>query len=297
MQEYNGKITKGIAGFYYVYVPGKGMYECKAKGIFRKDNVKPLVGDDVSIQILSEEERTGNICGILPRRSSLIRPAVANIDQALVIFAIRKPDVNLNLLDRFLIQMEQQNLDTIICFNKADLEDKDGPDSRALAEIYSRAGYQTLVVSATEDTCIDRVLQCLKGKTTTVAGPSGVGKSTLINRLQSDTQMETGSISTKIERGKHTTRHSQLIPISENTYILDTPGFSSLSVFDMEKEELEAYYTEFLPLTSGCKFTGCSHIHEPVCGVKEGLKTGQISPERYENYKLIYQELAQKRKY
>lgn len=298
MQEiFKGKITKGIAGFYYVYVPGKGMYECKAKGIFRKDNIKPLVGDDVSVQILSEEESTGNICEILPRKSSLIRPAVANIDQALVIFAIRKPDVNLNLLDRFLIQMEQQSLETIICFNKADLENPEEPSSQRLAEIYANAGYKTLVVSAAQDTNIEQIHACLKGKTTTVAGPSGVGKSTLINRLQTGTRMETGSISVKIERGKHTTRHSQLIPISEDTYILDTPGFSSLSVFDMEKEELEAYYEEFQPLTAGCKFTGCSHIHEPVCGVKEGLKTGRVSAERYENYKLIYNELAQKKKY
>lgn len=292
-----GKITKGIAGFYYVYVPEVGMLECKAKGIFRKDNVKPLVGDDVSVQILSKDEMTGNIREILPRKSSLIRPAVANIDQAMIIFAIRKPDVNLNLLDRFLIQMEQQDLDTIICFNKADLEGQDGPDSRKLAEIYAKAGYRTLVISAKEDASVEQVLACLKGKTTTVAGPSGVGKSTLINRLQPDTRMETGSISQKIERGKHTTRHSQLIPISEDTYILDTPGFSSLSVFDMQKEELEAYYREFAPLTTGCKFTGCSHIHEPVCGVKEGLKTGAVSQERYDNYKLIYQELAAKKRY
>lgn len=294
---YQGKITKGIAGFYYVYVPDMGMFECKAKGIFRKDNVKPLVGDDVIIQIISKEEMTGNICDILPRKSCLIRPAVANIDQAMIIFALRKPDVNLNLLDRFLIQMEQQNLKTIICFNKADLEDQEGPSSQKLAEIYSKAGYDTLVISAKEDNSIDQVLQLLKGKTTTVAGPSGVGKSTLINRLQPDLQMETGSISQKIERGKHTTRHSQLIPICEETYILDTPGFSSLSIFDMEKEELESYYEEFQSLTNGCKFTGCSHIHEPICGVKEGLKTGQVSPERYENYKLLYAELAQKKKY
>ena len=297
MRQYQGKITKGIAGFYYVYVPGIGMLECKAKGIFRKDNIKPLVGDDVTVQIISEKDMTGNICEILPRKSSLIRPAVANIDQALVIFAIRKPDVNLNLLDRFLIQMEQQGLETIICFNKADLENGDGPDSKTLAEIYKKAGYRTLVVSATEDSGLESVLTCLKGRTTTVAGPSGVGKSTLINRLQPDTRMETGSISEKIERGKHTTRHSQLIPICEDTYILDTPGFSSLSVFDLEKEDLEAYYGEFQPLTARCKFIGCSHIHEPVCGVKEGLKEGIISKERYENYKLIYQELAQKRKY
>ena len=192
---YQGKITKGIAGFYYVYVPELGMFECKAKGIFRKDNVKPLVGDDVIIQIISKEEMTGNICDILPRKSSLIRPAVANIDQAMIIFALRKPDVNLNLLDRFLIQMEQQNLKTIICFNKADLEDQEGPSSQKLAEIYSKAGYDTLVISAKEDDSIDQVLQLLKGKTTTVAGPSGVGKSTLINRLQPDLQMETCSIS------------------------------------------------------------------------------------------------------
>ena len=297
LEIFQGKITKGIAGFYYVYVPGKGMFECKAKGIFRKDNVKPLVGDDVSIQIISQEEMIGNICEIFPRKSSLIRPAVANIDQAMIIFALRKPDVNLNLLDRFLIQMEQQDLKTIICFNKADLEDHDGPSSQKLAEIYSKAGYDTLVISAKEDDNIEQVLQLLKGKTTTVAGPSGVGKSTLINRMQPDLQMETGSISKKIERGKHTTRHSQLIPICEDTYILDTPGFSSLSVFDMEKEELESYYAEFQSLTDGCKFTGCSHIHEPVCGVKEGLKSGEVSQERYENYKLIYQELAQKKKY
>ena len=298
MQEnYQGKITKGIAGFYYVYVPEMGMFECKAKGIFRKDNMKPLVGDDVLIQIISAEEMKGNICEILPRKSSLIRPAVANIDQAMIIFALRKPDVNLNLLDRFLIQMEQQDLKTIICFNKADLEDQEGPSSQKLAEIYSKAGYDTLVISAKEDDSIDQVLHLLKGKTTTVAGPSGVGKSTLINRLQPDLQMETGSISQKIERGKHTTRHSQLIPICEETYILDTPGFSSLSIFDMEKEELEGYYEEFRSLTGGCKFTGCSHIHEPICGVKEGLKTGQVSLERYENYKLLYAELAQKKKY
>lgn len=294
---YKGKITKGIAGFYYVYVPEKGMYECKAKGIFRKDNVKPLVGDNVAIQVLSEETMTGNICEILPRRNSLIRPAVANIDQAMVVFALRKPDVNLNLLDRFLIQMEQQKLDTIICFNKADLEDPDGLSSQRLADIYEKAGYKTLVISAEKDAGVEQVSACLAGRTTTVAGPSGVGKSTLINRLQTGMQMETGSISMKIERGKHTTRHSQVIPISKDTYILDTPGFSSLSVFDMEKEELEGYYPEFGAFSDRCRFTGCSHIHEPVCGVKEGVKEGKISKERYENYKLIYQELASKKKY
>lgn len=290
-----GKIVKGIAGFYYVHVPGKGIYECKAKGIFRKDNKKPLVGDDVLIQILNEDEKTGNIKELLIRTSELIRPAVANIDQALVIFSIVKPQPNFNLLDRFLIMMEQQNIPCIICFNKADI-DKEGQGEN-YEEIYRACGYETLSVSAREGIGIDKVRRLLHHKTTTVAGPSGVGKSSLINRLQNNITMETGSISRKIERGKHTTRHSELIAIGEDTYILDTPGFSSLSLFDMEKEDLAKYYPEFEMHEIFCKFGGCSHIAEPVCGVKDALAEGKISALRYENYKLLYEELKSKRKY
>ena len=290
-----GKIVKGIAGFYYVHVPGKGIYECKAKGIFRKDKRKPLVGDDVLIQILSEEEMTGNIETLLIRKSELIRPAVANIDQALVIFSIVKPQPNFNLLDRFLIMMEQQNIPCVICFNKADIDaDGQGDDYE---EIYRACGYETLSVSAKEGTGLDKVRRLLHHKTTTVAGPSGVGKSSLINRLQSNITMETGSISKKIERGKHTTRHSELIAIGEDTYILDTPGFSSLALFDMEKEDLAGYYREFRMHEIFCKFGGCSHIAEPVCGVKDALAEGKISELRYENYKLLYEELKGKKKY
>lgn len=290
-----GKIVKGIAGFYYVHVPDKGIYECKAKGIFRKENQKPLVGDDVEIQILDEEEAKGNIEKLLPRKSELIRPAVANIDQALVIFAIVKPQPNFNLLDRFLIMMEQQGIPCIICFNKADIDEE--RDGVAYEEIYRSCGYETLQVSAKDGQGLEALKAMLVGKTTTVAGPSGVGKSSIINELQSSIRMETGAISTKIERGKHTTRHTELIAMEENTYILDTPGFSSLGLFDMEKEDLTKYYREFVSHEKYCKFAGCAHMNEPVCGVKEAVEDGEIATLRYENYKLLYQELKDRKKY
>ncbi len=290
-----GKIIKGIAGFYYVHIPEKGVYECKAKGVFRKDKKKPLVGDNVLIQILKEEERLGNIDEILPRKSEIIRPAVANIDQALVIFSIVKPQPNFNLLDRFLIMMEQQNIPCVICFNKTDIDEEN--QGEEYERIYQSCGYETLLVSAKKGLGIENLKKILKGKTTTVAGPSGVGKSSVINELQSEVQMETGSISLKIERGKHTTRHSELIAMEDNTYILDTPGFSSLGLFDMEKEELAGFYPEFAKYECYCKFGGCAHISEPVCGIREAVEDGEIPKLRYDNYKLLYEELRGRKKY
>ena len=291
-----GKIIKGIAGFYYVQTKC-GVYECKAKGSFRNKKVKPFVGDNVEITVLDEENKKGNMEEILERKNCLIRPAVANVDQTLVIFAAAKPDPNLNLLDRFLIMMEQKDVPVILVFNKTDVAEEEKLAN--LAKTYEDCGYQVLRVSALKEEGISEIKEVLKGKTSTVAGPSGVGKSSIINLLQSDIHMETGNISEKIERGKHTTRHSELITIAEDTYIFDTPGFSSLYVTDMEKEELKSYFPEFAPYEEECKFLGCVHVNEPVCGVKEALKEGKISQSRYENYKLLYEELKEneKRKY
>ena len=290
-----GKIVKGISGFYYVHVVESGIYECKAKGAFRNQNIKPLVGDDVTIAVIDEEKKKGNIECILPRKNELIRPAVANIDLALIIFAAAKPQPNFNLLDRFLIMMQQKEIPCVLVFNKSDLATEE--DRQNLRNIYSGSGCEILFVSAKQNQGIEEVCEVLKGKTSTVAGPSGVGKSSMINKLQSEVNMETGSISEKIERGKHTTRHTEFIPIGEDTFIMDTPGFSSLAVFDMEKEELEQFYPEFDEYRDTCRFHGCSHTHEPGCGVKEAIEEGRISKERYENYKLIYEELKNKKKY
>ena len=290
-----GKIIKGIAGFYYVYVEGRGIYECKAKGIFRKDHVKPLVGDNVELDVLDEKDMEGNILDILPRRNSLIRPAVANVDQAMIIFAIVKPNPNFNLLDRFLIRMERQNLPTVICFNKQDIASSE--EKEALRRSYETCGYQAFFISALENEGLEQVRKFLLGKTTTVAGPSGVGKSSLINRLSPVANMETGEISTKIERGKHTTRHSEIIALGEETYIVDTPGFTSLDISEITKEELGQYYPEFMQYEPYCKFSGCAHISEPLCGIKDAVADGRISRVRYENYKVLYQELSGIKRY
>ncbi len=286
----HGKIVKGIAGFYYVHTTDDGViYECKAKGVFRKDKKKPLVGDNVEMDVLDEEKHLGNITEILQRTSELIRPAVANVDQALVIFSIVKPKPNFNLLDRFLIMMEQQGIETIICFNKSDIDELG--EVEEYQRIYEACGYRTLSVSAKEGEGIETLKELLQGKTTTVAGPSGVGKSSIVNMLQSGVVMETGQISERIERGKHTTRHSEFIAIAPGTYILDTPGFSSLGLFIEKKEELANYYPEFARYEKYCKFAGCSHVSEPVCGVKEALENGCINKMRYENYRLFYEEI------
>lgn len=290
-----GKIVKGIAGFYYVNVAESGIYECKAKGIFRKEKKKPLVGDHVEIDILNEEERTGNIAAILPRKNELIRPNVANVDQALVVFAVTKPKPHLNLLDRFLVMMEQKEIPVILCFNKKDLASE--KEKKDLAEIYQTCGYEVVFSSALKGENIRKIKELLKGKTTVIAGPSGVGKSSLINELQSNVSMETGTISEKIERGKHTTRHSELILVTEDSYIMDTPGFSSLYTNDFEKEELKYYFPEFEAYEGTCKFPGCDHIHEPDCTVKAAMEEGKIASSRYRNYIEMYQELKEKKRY
>ena len=290
-----GKIVKGISGFYYVHVVGTGIYECKAKGVFRNRKVKPLVGDNVEIVVLDEEKHLGNVEEILPRKNELIRPAVSNINMALVIFAAAKPDPNFNLLDRFLCMMEYQKVPVTICFNKCDLVSEEEKEN--LQKIYAPAGYDILFTSVKTGENIDRLKALLAEKTTTVAGPSGVGKSSLINELQTDVRMQTGAISDKIGRGKHTTRHSEIISIGQDTYIMDTPGFSSMDLPGFEKEDLWTCYPEFVPYEPECRFIGCSNIGEPDCGVKNALAEGKISRVRYDNYVILYEEMKNIRKY
>lgn len=290
-----GKIIKGIAGFYYVNVVEFGVYECKAKGIFRKEKQKPLVGDNVEIEVLDEETMIGNITALLPRKNELIRPAVANVDQALVVFAVTRPSPHFNLLDRFLVMMERQDIPVVLCFNKEDIAEDEQVEK--LRSVYEGCGYPCVFTSALEERNIEKIKELLKGKTTVIAGPSGVGKSSLINILNPDAKMETGDISSKIERGKHTTRHSELFTIAQDSYIMDTPGFSSLYVNDFEKEELKYYFPEFDPYEGTCRFLGCDHVHEPDCAVKAAVEAGEIHEIRYKDYLEMYEELKSKRRY
>jgi ribosome biogenesis GTPase len=290
-----GKIVRGVAGFYYVNVEGAGIYECKAKGIFRNRKIKPLPGDNVELTVLDDMAMTGNIDEIIERKSELIRPAIANADQAVIVFAAAWPAPNLNLLDRFLVLMEQQGMETIICFNKKDQIEKEAQE--ALVRIYRNSGCKVLLISAKQEEGIEELEILLKGKTTVLAGPSGVGKSTILNLLHPQANMETGDISKKIGRGRHTTRHSELFYMGGGTYLFDTPGFSSLSLGEMEKEELREYYPEFFPYTKECKYLSCLHDREPECAIKEAISHGKIARERYENYLLLLGEIRNRKKY
>lgn len=289
-----GKIIKGIAGFYYVHADGK-LYECRAKGIFRNKKIKPLVGDMVTITVLDEGALEGNIDEILPRSNTLIRPAAANIDQAMVMMAITRPEPNFNMLDRYLVMLKRLQIPVTVVFNKIDLAGEN--QIKACRAIYEPAGYRILFISVSEMLGIEPIKTMLRGRTTVLAGPSGVGKSSLTNLLQPIAAMETGVISEKIKRGKHTTRHSQLFCVEEHTYMMDTPGFSSMYVEDMEAGRLKECFPEFEPYEKNCRFLGCVHMGEKICGVKQAVEDGRISESRYGNYRLFYQELKDKRRY
>ena len=286
-----GRIIKGVGGFYYIDTEN-GIYESKARGIFRKEGITPLVGDMCEIDIVDEEKKTGNITGILPRKSALIRPAAANADQAVMIFAIKKPELSTGLLDRFLMNMEKQELETIIVFSKTDLD-----DPTALMDIYGNAGYKVLSVSNKTKEGVDELKALLRGKISVLSGPSGVGKSSLINSLLEKEYAETGELSEKIGRGKNTTRHTELISLGDDTYIMDTPGYSSIEVMYNDAEEVSYGFREMKPYLGKCRFTGCSHVAEPDCAVKNAVEEGVISRERYDSYVRIYEAVKSVRKY
>lgn len=279
-----GVIVKGIAGFYYVKVDSGEIIECKARGKFRKTKTTPLVGDGVSISMIDDIH--GAIEEIHERKSLLIRPNVANVDQAIVVFALKNPDVNFTFLNKILIAIEHYKIDIVICLNKADL---DTGEFKKIKEIYKNVGYDVLKINAINGEGIEELKEKLKGKISVFAGPSGVGKSTISNGIQKDVVMETGGLSKKISRGKHTTRHAQLIDISNDTYIVDTPGFSSIDLSFIKPSELQYVFKEFK--TGECKFSSCLHHKEIGCRVKEDLENRVISRDRYEAYINILEEL------
>ena len=277
-----GRITKGIGGFYYVKVADGTIYECKARGIFRKDNIKPIVGDIVEISVQSG---IGNIEKIEQRKNELIRPSVSNIDILVIVVAAGEPEPNLSLLDKLLVNAEILGIEPIICINKTDVK-----DFSYLLEVYQKTGYKVITASAKNNEGIDALIPYIKGKTSAFAGLSGVGKSTILSLITSS-DMQTGEISEKIKRGKHTTRHVELLELSGGGFVFDTPGFSSFEVNTVPSGELYKYFPEMKSFENMCRFSGCSHINEPDCAVKKELEKGNIAKSRYESYVQINNQL------
>lgn len=289
-----GRIVKALADFYYVYSEGN-TYQCKAKGIFRKKNHTPLVGDIVEFELTNAKDIEGNVVSIEKRKNELFRPNVANIDFILLVFAIKDPEPNFYLLDRFLAIMESLGLEVIIVFNKIDL-DKENLNV-TYSKIYEEIGYRCISVCTKTGEGITLIKNELRGKTASVAGPSGVGKSSIINSLSGKELMETGQVSEKNKRGKQTTRHTELLSIDDNSYIVDTPGFSSTDISGIEIRGLADCFLEFKPYLNNCRFSSCLHASEPDCAVKEALNSGLLPTSRYDNYLKMLEELNKLKQY
>lgn len=291
----NGKIIKGIGGFYYVDTE-LGIYECRARGIFRKDKITPLVGDRVKISIVDEESKKGVVEEIDKRYTELVRPPIANVDKALIVFAITNPKPNVSLLDRFIVLAEKENLEIVIVLTKADLD-----EDRMLDElkcIYELSGYKVIPVSNKTKLNIDKIKEELKNNVVVFAGPSGVGKSSLLNEIDKNFKLQIGEVSDKIKRGKHTTRHAELLKLECGGMVADTPGFSSLTLDGIEDVELKSYFIEFDEFDD-CRFgSRCVHENEPSCSVKKAVEEGKISKKRYDSYIQLLNEIRQgKRRY
>ncbi len=296
-QIYEGRIVKAMSGFYYVKRKTDGvLYACRAKGIFRKKNYSPLVGDEVCFIVTHEGDKEGSIEEILARSSELTRPTVANVDLGLVVFALKDPMPNWRLLDRMLVILEQAGLCAVICFTKTDLVDEE--EKQAHRDLYAKIGYPVILTSTKTGEGKEELLEALQGHLATMLGPSGAGKSSLVNWLCGEASMEVGEISDKIRRGKQTTRHVQLIelPLKEPSYLVDTPGFSSLDLGTMKREMLDDFFPEMHERSGGCRYASCSHLYEPEadCIVRQAVAAGEIAMDRYESYRVFYEEMKER---
>jgi len=283
-----GKIVKAISGFYYIESE-KIIYECRAKGILKKNKISPLVGDFAEFEKVSETE--GNLIKVIDRKNSLIRPPVANLDAVIIVVASKNPEPSLLFLDKQLAFLESINIEAVICLNKVDLD-----NAEFIKSVYEKIGYKVILTSVKENEGIDELRGTIKGKTVAFVGNSGVGKSSLTNLLVKNKIMEEGSLS-KIERGKQTTRHSELLKIEDGTYIIDTPGFSSFDLINIEASELANLFIEFKNKMNDCKYNDCRHVLEEECGIRKAVNSGEISVTRFENFKTLYTGLAAQKKY
>lgn len=281
------RIVKGVGGNYTVLHQGK-LIESRLRGKLRKSRLRPAVGDYVDL--FFEDDGSVMIEKILPRKNALLRPVIANVDQAVIVFSVKSPDPHLNLLDRFLVMSAVRGIEALICLNKGDLIENQELES--LVSIYRQAGFQVIVTSAKTGEGISALQDALHDRVSVFAGPSGVGKSSLLNAVQKGLKLRTGEVSEKTQRGKHTTRHSELLLLEKGGAVADTPGFSALEVSDLESKEIQLGYPEILKFASDCKFNDCLHRTEPGCAVRES-----IHPIRYGNYRLLLEETINKRRY
>lgn len=286
-----GIIVKGIGGFYYVS-DGNKIYRCKARGIFKKDDFIPMVGDEVLVE--ENPMGDGTIYEFLPRKNQLVRPPIANVDAVAVVVSVANPEPNLSTLDRFLVMAEKNRVEIILCVNKIDLDNNE--HLKKLNDIYGRI-YPIVQVCGLTGRGLEHLKGLLQFKKVAFAGPSGVGKSTLIRLLNPKAVVETGKVSDRTGRGKHTTRHVEIFTTDFGGMIFDTPGFTSFNVLEAEPEELQFLYPEMQQFLGECKYDNCRHIKEPDCRIRLAVETGEISASRYASYVEQYTEVAQKKHY
>lgn len=283
-----GIVIKNMNGYFYVQDEVGNMHECKVRGRLKQGRYSLLVGDRVTF------DPAGTIEKILPRHNELKRPHVANLDQVILVVAAHEPDINELLLNKLIVMIEHADIPLVLCINKCDLQDD---NTATLEALYRQIGYTVILTSTRTGEGLDVLKTQLHHKVSAFAGPSGVGKSSLLNAIEPTFAFQTGAVSDKIKRGRHTTRHASLYSLDGDSFIMDTPGFSAIDFSDISEERLTSLYPEFLAVEENCKFNPCYHEHEPICGVKEALAAGQISTGRYESYLVIREEIRSQRKW